>query len=195
MKKLAICGAALAAATMSAQADLMIDVVGTSGSGVTTWTFSGSGTANNSGTMRTNVDNSFNAGDTGQFPFGLDTILDTSIQDVVFTFTGVASVTLGGTTESLTGIFLDDDGGSADDLGVRIANNLDYLVGDATSWTGSGTVNVDIDAFSLGVWSINSTDGQAMFAGDPIIVTFRVPAPGSFALLGLSGLVATRRRR
>lgn len=195
MKKVVLCGAAIAAAAMSAQADLMIDVVGTSGSGVTTWTFSGSGTVGVTGTMRTNAANTFNAGDTGQFPFGLDTILDTLIQDQVLTFTGAASVTIGGTTESITGIFLDDDGGSADDLGVRVANDLAYLAGDATSWTGSGTVNVDIDAFSLGLWSINSTDGQAMFIGDPVLVNFRVPAPASMALLGLGGLVATRRRR
>ena len=196
MRKIAICGVALAAATMSAQADLMIDVVGTSGSGVTTWTFSGSSTAFFGGTMRTNAGNTFNSGDTGGFPFGLDTILDISIQDQVLTFTGAASVTLGGNTESITGIFLDDDGGSDDDLGVRVANDLAYQASDATSWTGSGTVNVDIDAFSLGLWEISNAGGQAMLIGDPIIVNFsRVPAPTSMALLGLGGLVATRRRR
>lgn len=195
MKKTLVLSAVLAAGSMTANAELFIDVVGTAGSGVTTWTFSGSSTTNLAGSMRTNADSTFNAGDTGQFPFGLDTILNTSYQDMVFAFSGAASVTIGGTTESITGIFLDDDGASADDLGVRVMNELAYDVGIATSWTGSGTVNVDINDFALGVWSMNSTEGQAMFISDPIIITFRVPAPGSLAVLGLGGLVATRRRR
>lgn len=187
---------AVAGLATASQAQLSIDVAGVPGSGVTTWTFGGSDIAAISGTMRDNSGTTFNAGDTGQFPFGLDTILNTSYQDQVFTFTGAASVTIGGNTQGLTGIFLDDDGGSADDLGVRVATPIDYLAGDATAWTGSGTVNVDINDFALGFWSMNSTDGQAMFVGDPVEVTFRaIPAPGSLALLGLGGLAATRRRR
>ncbi len=195
MNKAVVFTAAIAAASMTANAELVIDVVGSSGSGFTTWTFSGSSTTNTAGSMRTNADNTFNAGDTGQFPFGLDTILNTSYQDMVFAFSGAASVTIGGTTESISGIFLDDDGGSADDLGVRLMNELAYDVGVAASWSGSGTVNVDIDDFALGTWSMNSAEGQAMFISDPIIVNFRVPAPGSLAVLGLGGLVMTRRRR
>ncbi|MFG0314725.1 MAG: PEP-CTERM sorting domain-containing protein [Phycisphaerales bacterium] len=195
MNKAVVFTAAIAAASMTANAELVIDVVGSSGSGFTTWTFSGSSTTNVAGSMRTNADNTFNAGDTGQFPFGLDTILNTSYQDMVFAFSGAATVTIGGTTENITGIFLDDDGGSADDLGVRLMNELAYDVGVAATWSGSGTVNVDIDDFALGTWSMNSAEGQAMFISDPIIINFRVPAPGSLAVLGLGGLVATRRRR
>jgi hypothetical protein len=195
MHKAVVFTAAIAAASMTANAELVIDVVGSSGSGFTTWTFSGSSTTNTAGSMRTNAANSFNAGDTGQFPFGLDTILNTSYQDMVFAFSGAATVTIGGTTENITGIFLDDDGGSADDLGVRLMNELAYDVGVAATWSGSGTVNVDIDDFALGTWSMNSAEGQAMFISDPIIINFRVPTPGSLAVLGLGGLVATRRRR
>lgn len=194
MKTAAI--AIILAAAGTAHADLVIDVVGTPGAGVTTWTFSGSGgTTLADGAVRDTTGNTFNAGDTGQFPFGLDTILNTSYQDMVFTITGNASVTVDGVTEPIAGIFLDDDGGSADDLGIRAANQLDFLAGTASSWTGSGTVNVDINDFVLGSWSINETDGQAMFLNDEVIVNFSVPAPGSLALLGLAGGLATRRRR
>ena len=191
----AIAGIAGLAIASTANAQLFIDVVGQPGSGFTTWTFSGSGIAALDGEIRTNADNTFSAFDTGQFPFGQDTILDTSIQDQVFALTGNASITVGGTTEPITGIFLDDDGGSADDLGIRAANLLPYLTDDASSWSGSGTVNVDLNAFALDTWSLNGNDGQAIFIADETIITFRIPAPGAAGLLGVAGLAATRRRR
>ena len=200
MKKFIVAAAmAIAAITASqAQADLVIDVTGVAGSGVTTWTFSttSAGVVSTAGSIRDVTNNTFSAFDTGQFPFGQDTILDTSIQNVVFALTGDVFITIGGNTEQLTGIFLDDDGGSADDLGVRALNQLDYLVGDTSSWTGSGTVNVDISAFALGTWSINSTDGQAMFFSDPITVNFSaIPEPTSLALVGVMAVGCVLRRR
>ena len=196
MKKIIVIATALAAASF-AQAQLNIDVTGVPGSGVTTWTFSGSGgSATGDGSIRDTTNASFSAFDTGQFPFGEDTVLDTSIQDQVFALTGDATVTVGGTTQSIAGIFIDDDGGSADDMGIRADTQLDYLTGDASSWTGSGTVNVDINTFALGVWSINSTDGQAMWISDPTTVTFEaVPEPATMVILGGLAAMAARRRR
>lgn len=191
---------AAAAGTASAQT-LFIDVVGNPGSGVTTWTFSGSSTTSAAfvapATIRTNVANSFNAGDSGQFPFGLDTILDTSIQDVVFTLTGNASVTVGNQTRTITGIYLDDDGGSADDMGIRVDTDLVYGNSEPSSWTGSGTANIDINTFDLNgsPWSLNGFDGQAIFLSPETVVTFRIPTPGSVAVLGIAGLATLRRRR
>ena len=194
---------AFCVAIPTAQAGLIIDVSGVAGSGDTTWVFTTvtPGTASVDGTIRDASNATFNAADTGQFPFGLDTILDTSIQDTVFSLSGNATVTVGGNSQLITGIFLDDDGGSADDLGIRTFADLAYLAGDTSSWTGSGTVNIDISAFALGSWSLNSSDGQAMFIDDPIIVNFiettAVPAPASLALLGIGALAwgLGRRRR
>lgn len=197
MKKVTIAAAIVAGATLAnAQTPLTIDVVGTPGAGITTWTFSGFGSTNTAGTLRDNTGNTFNAGDTGQFPFSGDTILNVGYQNMVFVLTGSVSITIGSVTENLSGIFLDDDGASADDLGVRAANPVTYALGEATSWTGSGTVNVDINDFALGPWSINSADGQAMFLNDPVLVNFAiVPEPATFVVLGAGALALLLRRR
>lgn len=189
-------------AAMPAKANLIIDVVGTSGAGFTTWTFStvAPGITEGDSSIRTNSGNIFLAGDTGQFPFGINTILDTTIQNTVFALTGNATVTVGGTTELITGIFLDDDGDSADDLGIRVANTLSYLQNDEATWTGSGTLAVDIDTFVLGTEIISDAGAQRMFLSELITVNFSnapVPIPVTFALMliGIAGLFGARTAR
>lgn len=190
-----VAAVAAAAGSAVAQSPLTINVVGVPGAGVTTWSFSGAGSTTAAGTARTNAANTFNAGDTGQFPFGQDTILNTLIQDQVFALTGAATLNVGSDSRAITGIFIDDDGTSADDMGVRLSADLTYAAAAASSWSGSGTVNVDINTFVLGAWSINTTQGQAMFLNNPVLVNFTaVPAPASVALLGVAGLAARRRR-
>lgn len=190
---------ALLCAVGNVNADLVIDVIGNPGSGVTKWTFItvAPGVAELDGSVRDNSANTFNGADTGQFPFGQDTILNTGYQDVVFTLTGNASITIAGNTEALTGIFLDDDGGSADDIGVRVANELAFLQNDLVTWTGSGMVNVDITDFVAGSWDVSDVGGQRLFISEFLTVNFTaVPEPTSAAFAGLMvlGLVSRRRR-
>ena len=187
-----------ASSALAQQGQLQIDVSGVPGSGVTTWEFSTNvpGNAEADGTVRDVTNADFSGFDTGQFPFGQDTILDTNIQNQVFLLTGNAEITVGGNTEMIGGIFLDDDGGSADDLGVRTVTDLPFLAGDIATWTGTGTAPVDINAFVLGPWSLNDIDGQRMFIAEEVLVNFTaVPEPASFGLLGLAGLALLGIRR
>ena len=59
-----------------------------------------------------------------------------------------------------------------------------HRLGDNTTWVGRG-------------WLTGEVDGSDPLAGDRdwLFTATEIPAPGSFALLGLGGLVAARRRR
>lgn len=58
------------------------------------------------------------------------------------------------------------------------------LSGDNSSWVGRG-------------WVTNKSDGSAAGSGsqDWLFTATSIPAPGAFALFGLGGLIASRRRR
>ena len=187
--------AAVALVAAPASADLQLDITGAPGSGVTTWTFSGTGTTTGASTVRDNTGTTWNTGDTTQFGGG-DGILDAALQDTLLSFTGAATLTVGSVTESITGVFLDDDGtGAGDDLGVRVANPITYASGEAVSWTGSGTVAVDINQFVLGSFDMDF-GALWLLDGDATNVNISlIPAPGALALLGFAGLAARRRRR
>ena len=189
----------------NANAQLVVDVTGVPGSGVTTWTFSGESNVLPDCIrdvifceVRDVTNNTFSTFDSGQFPFGEDTILDTTLQDIVFPLTGNASITVGGTTQLIGGIYIDDDGGSADDFGIRTLDSpLPYQFPDTSSWTGSGTAFVDINSFSLGAWVLNDPLGQATFLSDTVNVNFTAvpePATASLLLISLLGIASSRRR-
>ena len=190
----------------NATAQLAVDVTGVPGSGQTTWTFSGESEVLEDCIedvilceVRDVTNNTFSTFDSGQFPFGENTILDTTIQDLVFPLIGDASITVGDATQLIGGIYLDDDGASADDFGIRTFDSpLSYQYPNTSSWTGSGTIAVDINAFALGAWVVDDPLGQATFLSDTVNVTFTaVPEPANASLLFISllGIVSSVRRR
>ncbi len=137
-------------------AGLIIDIVGTPGSGSTTWTFSGSTSAYTSGTFSVEGSEGFNGGDTNQ-PGELSTgndknfIIPTSMDDQLFIRTsGGASITTPNGTQQLTEIFLDDDGVAKDDVGFHTATALGYASSDVVTWSGSNVFGVDMDTFAIG---------------------------------------------
>lgn len=182
----------IAAAAGAAHAQLTVDVVGNPGDGFTTWTFGGSSTARQEGATSDPSNNIFNSQDTGQFPFGQDTILDTTLQDAIFFLDGDVTMTVGANSQLIAAVYIDDDGAQADDFGVRTDTRLAWNFGDPSSWSGTATVGVDITAFALGATDLSGT--QPFFA-EQVDFTFAVPAPGAAAAFAAAGLVAVRRRR
>lgn len=200
----AVAAAALFASPASAT--LMISVTGSSGAGVTTWELSGTSSASDSGTVRTpagsasfSPDDSMEIGSPNSGSFIIP-----AINNTLFAVTGAASVTIGADTETITHIFLDDDGVAFDDLGIRTSSSIGYLSTEMSSWMGSFTVNLDIDTFTPGTYAlagvVNGFFNGPDFAqaGDvSLTISKKVPEPGTLALfgLGLAGLGIARRRK
>jgi len=185
------------------QASLILDVEGINGSGVTTWTLTGSSTVNQDGQIRTSVgsanfsiDDTFEPDVTGNF------LSNSSIQNQLFAISGSPTITVGSDTRTITHIFLDEDGSSRDDWGIRTDTVLDYLSREASSWLGTFTVNLDINNFILGSYRLNtaqSNGGGFLFAAvDDVILNFsEVPEPATLALfgIGLAGLGFARKKK
>jgi hypothetical protein len=185
------------AASSGAHADLVITIAGASGGSETFWTFSGSSTAALSGTIRATGSTGTSNGDTWEMDG--DPIVNSSIVDTLFTGTGNATVTVGGTTQNITQIFLDDDSPDAnpeDDFGIRVDTALNYLADDASSWTGTLVVPISIDDLQLGSYTSVFNAPNFSAGADSIDINV-VPEPSSLAMIGLAGLFggAARYRR
>jgi hypothetical protein len=195
--------ACTASITSSVRAALTLNVSGVTGSGFTSWVLSGSSTAIQSGTIRTSlgsanflIDDTFEPDFTGNF------LLPSSIQDTLFPIIGPSSgppsVTVGSDTVILNHIFLDEDGAERDDIGIRTVTSLQYAAGESSSWSGTFTLELDIDKFIPGTYRLNSTQangGGFLFAGvNDVILNFAVvPEPSSLSLALLS-LIGLRQR-
>ncbi len=198
----------IGAALQPAHAILTVDVTGAPGSGVTTWTFGGSSTANANGTIRTTGQGGTQFRDDDSVEFDLSYISDSSIQNQFFALaSGSAEITIGGETQTITQIWLDDDpsgsGSPFDDLAIRTQNGLSYSTGEASSWTGTFTVNLDINSLETGTFF--STPGNIAgpdFAAGPGNVRMTiaaVPEPSTWIMMilgfGLVGMQLQRKRR
>lgn len=191
-----------------AMASLMLSVDGVNGSGITTWNLSGSSTVNQNGTIRTNVgSNNFSIGDTFEPDLTGDFISNTSslLNDTLYSITGLATISIGSDTQTITDIFLDPDGASRDDFGIRVDSALSYLSGETSSWVGSFTVGLDISEFNIGSYRLNTSQnngGGFLFAlADDVQLNFsetsNVPEPASIILLGLgiAGIGFSRKKK
>ena len=145
-----------------ANAAILLDVTGVAGSGTTTWTLSGSTTASSPAFFRTNSGSTFNLIDTLELfsPNDGNFIADAGISDTVFSLlSGSATITAGSNSESLSGIFLDDDDSIADDLGFSVLSSLSYSVVDTISMSGTFTLGVDLNQLIQDSYDRNSGAG------------------------------------
>ena len=181
----------LALACATTNAALLVNVEGVRGSGKTTWTLSGSDKASSFGRIRTSTgSNAFLIFDTFDVSNGGQFLSDKSkvSGNTLLAVTGLAQVTVGSQTRTITHIFLDSDQGkSGDDFGIRVNSLLRYASGENSSWTGRFTLDLDIGNFRPGTYRFNVANGN--FARDLTInfkETASVPNPSSLALLGLA---------
>ncbi|TWU06981.1 hypothetical protein CA54_53850 [Symmachiella macrocystis] len=181
-----------------ANAELMIDVTGLGGDGFTTWTFSGTSIASSSESIPTGTNNIPGFSDVGQLSSdgttsGLHVILDDGIQNQLFpVLSGLATVTVGADTQSITHVILDADSGTnPDDIGIRVDSLLSYLAGETSSWTGSIVVGVDLNDLRTG--SFTNVGSAPLFSSGQgelkMNVNTPVPEPSTYAgLLGITGV-------
>lgn len=126
--------------TQNSMAVLVVDFYGVPGSGQTTIIFSGSSVATSSDFFRTpgSANNSNMWQDIGSF---------TNIQDLNFFFnSGSASVSVSsGGSQTISAVYMDNDGGTSDDFTVGMTLNLNFTAGDTISWSGTVTTNNDVN--------------------------------------------------
>ena len=189
----------LSLACTAANAALIINVEGIRGSGKTTWTLSGSGSADFNSTIRTNArSDNFSSGDTFKYPLGQFLSAKTKIgKNSLFAVTGLAQITLGSKTQTITHIFLDrsDEGDDRDNFGIRVNTLLSYKKGETSRWSGRFTLDLDISNFKLGRHQFSSNKLEGVISKNPSFAgnlklsfkeTASVPEPSSLALLGLA---------
>lgn len=177
-------------------AALIVDITGISGSGETTWTFSGSDTAGGGGSFEDNANLANNDywEDLAEFTTASDLELTPS--------SGSATLTIDGVTRNIDVGYVDDGGVGSDNFGVGIdgSGNFSFSLGDLVSWTGSIVVPIDINAFSPTPATLTTSN----YAGTAGTLDLEVniggvaatPEPGTLSLLGLAliGAAALRRR-
>ena len=191
--------------TSATQADVIIDITGTPGSGTTTWTFSGSATVGGAGPIIIDDDDSdvsfgWNVG--AAFYSGSNTNIDFSATTATFS--------AGGVPYTIFGIGAVDGFSSPADFGIAIDDatptefNYSFASGTAlTSFSGSGTAAVDINDFASGSTSATNWGFGSTIQGT-LPVTFNnnataIPEPSSLLLLamacGAAGVRARRRKK
>ncbi len=198
MKSKVFCIAILVSSTClvrSTQADLIINISGMSGSGESTWTFSGSTTATTDGTFQGK--NVGNPNDKWIFSSsGLtDTINNTWIINGNLSGITMSIQPSGGSSVdySLDAVYLDDQAGG-DGFSISPgSSNVDFSAGSLISWTGSAVLPVDIG--QLTVPSTVATSATLSGARLGISLT-AVPEPsGLAALCWIAGALTMVRRR
>jgi len=179
-----------------AEAQLNVTLSGTAGSSIITATFSGSTTATGAyGGLVGGLGWSFIPTTFNPFPPAI-----TGGDFGVFNFTsGSATITINGTNQSMTGIFLQDSSNSPtpgqERFGTTGFSYGPIFVGEVFQWAGTATFNISGKGLTFGNLNPGTTgaipDDLAGISGSLTIV----PEPSSLALILVSGLALLPRLR
>ena len=201
----ALAAAVAGLAAVPAQAQLLINVTGTPGSGKTLWQFSGSSTYQHYITGGNTVILDDDGSPSWYWDLGTPDwmVANISNDDREFLSGSTASVKIGSRTELIGTLELDDQGVN-DQFGLSnssVANEWYMNDGDLIEWFGQGEIDVDITAFNTGTWNFSDYDQDGTLAMQMNIgSTGGVPEPGEWAAMGilgagLAGLVIRKRRK
>lgn len=174
-----------------ASADLIIDIVGTPGSGQTSWTLRGSEAAGSTAAFESgpNLVESDGWVDVGNlFNSGLN-----SSNQIDIAITG-PTVSIAGVNFAIDRLLLDDDGASNDEVGFGIDNlsNVSFNAGDSIAWSGSFNLSEDIGSMNIGSY----VDPSPSFGGLALQVNISaVPEPGALSVFIFAAAAAAIRRR
>ena len=174
-------------APVQSNATLVIDITGVPGAGEVTWTFSGSAVASSS-------DTDLFGGGQDFFNIGNFATLDFTTFSATST---TATVSVGATTVAIDAVFIDDDSGVTDDIGVDTASVIGANAGDTVSWTGSLVAPFDFNLLIVGTFGPASMSNVADITDISVTIAEAAPAPepATIALLGLGFLGAGFARR
>jgi hypothetical protein len=184
-------------------ADLMVDIAGIPGSGITNWVFSGTEVAGADEDFDTGFLNDFasvwvNHGDLFKTSWRADPNIIPPSGATITTSYGTRNINLLFMREQGSGSTEGDPG--QDDFGVGVdgSTNLRFDAGETISWTGSFVLDEDIQDMNEGTYSWNYFANIYETLDLTVTISYSsVPEPSSIAvlLLTVAGLTTRRRRR
>jgi len=115
-----------------------------------------------------------------------------TLQDIKFDFSGSPTAKMnvnGGGDLFITGFWVDDDGGTLDDMGLRSSNAVSWSQGDTISLGGSGLINLPFSNFIAGA-SADKAASTPHFAAADITSVRTAIVPEHDAVSCTLGVVA-----
>ena len=101
--------------------------------------------------------------------------------------TNTPTITIGSGSRTISHLFMDEDSGQEDDLGIRVSgSSLSYSTGNSSAWVGSGIINKPIGDFFAGTFNRNFGGRFAANSEGSIRLVVNsqvIPEPEEYALV------------